>query len=123
MSVAPEQRESVVWRNLFLRVRLPFATASFILVGGLIASSGVGFPLTLVIASWWAGPSIIYPMTIRTRPVSWILGAGLIALTTILLAPETQSLRYWDDEVRAELGFFQFPGLFILKPLMGTSSS
>lgn len=116
--MASNQKESDTWRHLFLRVRLPFATAGLILIGGLLAPSSVGFPLTLVLASWWAGPAIIYLMTIRKRVLSWTLGAGLIALTAILLAPEVQSLRYWDEEVRAEMGFFQFPGLAILKPLI-----
>ena len=112
-----DQKESDTWRMLFLRVRLPFAAACVIVIGALLVASSVRLLLVLVIASWWAGPIVIYLVAIRTRILSWVIGAGFLALTASLLAAEVQPLRYWDEFVRPTIGFFQFPGGVVIKPL------
>jgi hypothetical protein len=107
------------WRRTFLWIRLPFAAVQIAvaLAAFMLGAISVGLIL-LPLSAWWAVPSIIYLMTLRTRIASLVTRASLLAATAALLYGEIPSLREWDRVERREMGFLLFPGGMIVYPFL-----
>jgi hypothetical protein len=108
------------WRRTFLWIRLPFAVAQTVVARAafLLGASSVGLIVLLPLAAWWAVPSIIYLMSLRTRIASWVTGGTLLAATAPLLYGEIPLLREWDRINRRTMGFLLFPGGTIVYPFL-----
>ena len=119
LSTSSLRRESSYWRQGFLGIRLPLASAQVVVaLTLLLRASTVGPAVLFPLLVWWTIPSIVYLMTFRTKIASWVTGLTLVGATSVLLYPQIRLLRQWDEGARSDWGPFMFPDGSIRYPFL-----